>query len=186
MTQTAQTIQWTYEDYLLFPDDGKRHEIIEGERYMSPSPTTKHQKISRRFLYVLEDYFRRTKAGEVFDAPMDVVLSDINIVEPDLLVILSARLSIITEKNIQGAPDLVIEILSEGTRKTDETTKKKLYEQYGVLEYWIIDPELDLVKVYRLSEGRYGRAEERAWERGETLTTPLLPGLEISLTELFL
>ena len=84
-----------------------------------------------------------------------------------------------------GAPDMVIEILSETTRKMDEVVKKKLYERYGVLEYWIVDPELALVKIYRLTDGRYGRAEERAQERGETLTTVLLPGLDISLTELF-
>jgi len=185
MAQTAQTIQWTYEDYLAFPEDGKRYEIIEGDCFMSPAPTTKHQRISRRLLYVLEDYFLRTKAGEVFDAPTDVILSDINIVQPDILVVLAARGSIITEKNIQGAPDLVIEIISESTRKTDETTKKKIYEQYGVLEYWIVDPELALVKIYRLTDGRYGRAEERAEERGETVTTVLLPGLDISLTEVF-
>jgi len=185
MGSSARAIQWTYEDYLAFPEDGKRHEIIEGERFMSPSPTTKHQKISRRLLYVLEDYFRRTKAGEVFDAPMDVVLSDIAIVEPDLLVVLAARASIITDKNIQGAPDIVIEIISETSRKTDEITKKKLYERYGVLEYWVVDPELELVKIYRLTDVRYTKAEERAEERGETVTTDLLPGLDISLTELF-
>jgi len=152
---------------------------------MSPAPKTKHQAVSGNLLTFLNVYLRRTKVGKVFDAPTDVFLSDINIVQPDLLVILAARASIITEKNIQGSPDLVVEILSENTRKTDETTKKKLYEQYGVLEYWIVDPELDLVKVYCLSEGRYGRAEERARERGETLTTALLPGLGIALTELF-
>ena len=185
MTQTAQIIQWTYEDYLLFPDDGKRHEIIEGNCSMSPSPKTRHQKISFRLTSLLDNYLRKTRTGEAFAAPTDVVLSDINIVEPDLLVILAARASIITDRNIQGAPDIVIEILSDSTRKTDEITKKKLYEQYGVLEYWIVDPELSQVKVYRLAEGRYGRFEERAEERHETLTTSLLPGLEILLTDLF-
>ena len=185
MAQTAQTIQWTYEDYLAFPEDGKRYEIIEGERYMSPAPKTKHQEVSGNLLYLLKAYLRQTKRGKVFDAPTDVILSDINIVQPDLLVVLAARTSIVTEKNIQGVPDLVIEIISESTRKTDETTKKKIYEQYGVLEYWIVDPELALVKIYRLTDGRYGRAEERAEERGETVTTVLLPGLDISLTEVF-
>ena len=185
MGEPAQTIPWTYEDYLLFPEDGKRYEIIEGDCYMSPSPSTRHQKISFRLGYLLQDYLQSTKAGEAFDAPMDVVLSATNIVQPDLLVILAVRTFMITEKNIQGAPDLVIEILSETTRKTDEVVKKKLYERHGVLEYWIVDPELALVKIYRLSDGRYAKAEERAEERGETLTTALLPGLDISLTELF-
>jgi len=185
MTQIAQTIQWTYEDYLSFPEDGKRYEIIEGDCFMSPAPRTRHQKISFRLGYFLQDYLQRTKAGEAFDAPTDVVLSATNIVQPDLLVILAVRTFMITEKNIQGAPDLVIEILSETTRKMDEVVKKKLYERHGVLEYWIVDPDLALVKIYRLTDGRYGRAEERAQERGETVTTALLPGLDISLTELF-
>jgi len=185
MAQTAQTIQWTYEDYLAFPEDGKRYEIIEGDCFMSPAPRTRHQQVSRNLLTILHTYLKRTKLGEVFDAPADVIFSDTNIVQPDLLVVLAARTSIITEKNIQGVPDLVIEILSETTRKMDEVVKKKLYERHGVLEYWIVDPELALVKIYRLTDGRYAKAEERAQERGETVTTVLLPGLDISLTELF-
>jgi len=185
MGEAAQTIPWTYEDYLLFPEDGKRYEIIEGDYYMSPAPRTRHQEVSGNLLYFLKAYFKRTKRGRVFAAPTDVILSDISIVQPDLLVILAARTSIITEKNIHGAPDLVIEILSETTRKTDEVVKKKLYERYGVSEYWIVDPDLALVKIYRMTDGRYAKAEERAQERGETLTTALLPGLDISLTELF-
>jgi len=185
MAQTAQTIQWTYEDYLAFPEDGKRYEIIEGDCFMSPAPRTKHQIVSANLLTFLNIYLRRTRAGKVFDAPTDVILSDTNVVQPDLLVVLAARAAIITEKNIQGAPDLVIEILSETTRKMDEVVKKKLYERHGVLEYWVVDPELALVKIYRLTNGRYAKAEERAEERGETLATALLPGLDISLTELF-
>ncbi len=185
MGESAQTIPWTYEDYLLFPEDGKRYEIVEGDCYMSPAPRTQHQRVSRNLLTIIHTYLRRTKIGEVFDAPADVIFSDTNIVQPDLLVILATRTSMITDKNIQGAPDIVIEILSETTRKTDEITKKKLYERHGVLEYWIVDPDLALVKIYRLTDGRYGRAEERAQERGETLTTVLLPDLDISLTKLF-
>jgi len=185
MGEAAQTIPWTYEDYLAFPEDGKRYEIIEGDYHMSPAPRTKHQEVSGNLLYFLKAYFKRTKGGRVFDAPMDVILSDINVVQPDLLVILAARVSIITDANIQGAPDMVIEILSETTRKMDEVVKKKLYERHGVLEYWIVDPDLALVKIYRLTDGRYAKAEEVAQERGETLTTALLPGLDISLTEVF-
>ena len=185
MGEPAQTIPWTYEDYLAFPEDGKRYEIVEGDCYMSPAPRPKHQDISFRLTAFLYRHLQKTRQGRAFAAPTDVILSDTNIVQPDLLVVLAACASIITEKNIQGAPDIVIEIISETSRKTDEITKKKLYERYGVLEYWIVDPELELVKIYRLSDGRYGRAEERAEERGETLTTALLPGLDISLTELF-
>ena len=185
MASSAQAIQWTYEDYLAFPEDGKRYEIIEGDCFMSPAPRTRHQRVSLKLATALEIHLTRHKAGVVFDAPTDVVLSKVDVVQPDLLVVLATRTFIITEKNIQGAPDLVIEILSETTRKTDEVVKKKLYERHGVLEYWIVDPELALVKIYRLSDGRYERAEERAEERGEALSTLLLPGLTVSLADLF-
>ena len=141
--------KWTYEDYLLFPDDGKRHELIDGEHYVTPSPNTKHQRLSVKLCTDLENFLRKTSLGMVFSAPCDVVLSDIDVVEPDLLFISTDRKDIITEKNIQGAPDLVVEILSDSTRKTDEITKRKLYEQHDIKEYWIFDPELETVKVYR-------------------------------------
>jgi len=185
MGEPAHAIPWTHEDYLLFPEDGKRYEIVEGECHMSPAPRTNHQFVSGRLFMRLGLYLEKTKIGKVLSAPTDVILSATNIVQPDLLVVLAARTAIITDGNIQGAPDLVIEILSETTRKTDEMIKKKLYERYGVTEYWIADPELSLVKIYRMTDGRYGRVEERTQERRETLTTALLPGLEISLAEIF-
>ena len=132
---------------------------------------------------------------------MDVVLSDINVVEPDLFFIASEQASIITEKHIMGVPDLVVEIISAGSRKTDEIIKRRLYEQYGVKEYWIVDPELESVKVYRwhgnmchtehvpnrtgMQETGFVRAEELSAENGGALTTPLLPELVIPLPEIF-
>jgi len=185
MQQKARDIKLTYEDYLLFPDDGKRHELIDGEHYMTPSPSTRHQKISRNLFYFLEDHLRKCGGGELFDAPMDVVLSDQDVVQPDLLFVSVARKSIITERNIQGPPDLVIEITSEGTRKIDERTKRKLYEGYGVIEYWIVDSELESVKVYQMTEKGYVRNAELSREKDDMLTTHLLPGLKISLNEVF-
>ena len=127
----------------------------------------------------------RNKAGHVFAAPCDVVLSNLDVVEPDVLFISSARSSIITEENIQGPPDLIVEILSESTRKTDEIVKRKLYERFGVKEYWIVDPELETVKIYRLTDQRYVRVAELSRESGDTLATPLLPGIQIPLSSLF-
>ena len=124
MGEPAQAIPWTYEDYLLFPEDGKRYEIVEGDCYMSPSPSTRHQKISFRLGYLLQDYLQSTKAGEAFDAPMDVVLSATNIVQPDLLVILAARTSIITDANIQGAPDLVYRYIHRLTHYANSKSKR--------------------------------------------------------------
>lgn len=152
---------------------------------MTPSPNTKHQRLSFKLAAAFADFLRMHRLGEVFAAPYDVVLSDEDVVEPDLLFISTARSTIITEKNIQGPPDLTVEILSTGTRKTDEIIKRKLYERYGVREYWIVDPELETVKIYRLSDEGYARPIELAREANETLSTPLLPGFQVPLADLF-
>ena len=97
----------------------------------------------------------------------------------------TGRASIVTEDNIQGAPDLVIEILSPSTRRTDEIVKRKLYERFAVPEYWIVDPELEIVKVYRFEGGRYVRAAELSLESSDALETPLLPGFRLPLADVF-
>lgn len=185
MAHGRSPVKFTYEDYLLFPDDRHRHEIIDGEHYVTPSPSTRHQKISLRLSSTLFLYLRKTKLGEVLEAPCDVVLSNVDVVQPDLLYVSSANASIITEKHVRGAPDLIIEILSETTRKADEVTKRKLYQRHGVAEYWIVDPVIETVKVYRLRENAYVREAELSLETGDTLSTSLLPELEIPLAEIF-
>ncbi len=184
MSPKGHSVKFTYEDYLLFPEDGKRHELIDGEHFMTPSPSTKHQRILGNLFLAFRTFLKEHKIGEIFVAPCDVVLSDLDVVEPDLLFVSSGRSSIITEKNIQGPPDLVVEILSETTRKTDEIIKRKLYEHHGVSEYWIVDPELETVKVYRMGDEGYARTGEYSKENTDTLTTPLLPGLQIPLSEI--
>lgn len=178
-------VKFTYEDYLLFPDDGRRHELIDGEHYMTPSPSTKHQQISMNLARALSNYLVTCRIGMVYPAPYDVVLSDTDVVQPDLVVVLAAHLSIITDRNVRGVPDLLIEILSEGTRKTDEIIKRKLYERHGVQEYWIVDPELETMKVYRMTLQGYRRVAELSRETSDILSTPLLPDLSIPLTDLF-
>jgi Uma2 family endonuclease len=177
--------KFTYEDYLLFPDDGKRHELIDGEHYVKPSPITKHQKISGTLFGCFFTHIQRTKIGQLFAAPMDVVLSDLDVVQPDLLFITNKRASIINEKNIQGPPDLVVEILSESSRKTDEMIKRKLYERFRVSEYWIVDPELESIKIYRLSDQGYSRIAELSVEAYDTLTSPLFPDWQLPLSQIF-
>ncbi len=178
-------VKFTYEDYLLFPDDGRRHELIDGDHFVTPAPRTKHQIASANLSGLLFAHLQRTKAGRVLTAPTDVVLSDLDVVQPDLLFTSSARAAIITEKNIQGPPDLAIEILSETTRRTDEVIKRKLYDRFGVPEYWIVDPELETVKVYRMTQQGYQRTAELSKESGDVLTTPLLPDLHIPLAAIF-
>ena len=177
----------TYDDFVLFPDDGKRHEIIDGEHYVTPSPNLRHQQLVGRLYLEVALYLRdHPQAGQVFLSPLDVVLSDYDVVEPDLLFVAGDQTGIMTEKNIQGPPALVVEVLSKSTRKRDAQIKRRLFERTGVREYWLVDPELDTVQVFRPSpDGKLARVHELSAEDDETLTTPLLPGCAIGLRELF-
>lgn len=178
-------VKFTYDDFVQFPDDGKRHELIDGEHYSTPSRDLKHQTIVGNLTALMWRHLKGTQAGEVFLGPLDVVLSRFDIVAPDVLFVSEARRHVLTLENIQGAPDLVVEIGSPDTRRRDELIKRGLYERFGVSEYWVVDPDLDLIKVYRLIDGRYVRVAELTLGAGDVLTTPLLPGLELPLTEIF-
>ena len=182
---SAPSVKYTYDDFLNFPDDGKRHEIIDGEHYVTPSPNTKHQTICVSLVFALRTYLQGRPLGAVFVAPFDVVFSDLDVVEPDLLYISRERAGVLTENHVHGAPDLVVEILSPSTRKTDETTKRKLYERFDVREYWVVDPELETIKIYRRVDGAFARAAELTAEAGDTLTTPLLPDFSVTLADVF-
>jgi Uma2 family endonuclease len=178
-------VKFTYEDYLLFPDDGRRHELIDGDHYMTPSPSERHQRIVLNLAYFIAAHLKQHPVGRLYTAPFDVMLSNLDVVQPDLVFISSTKVSIITAQNIQGVPNLLIEILSESTRRTDEIIKRKLYERYGVQEYWIVDPELEAVKVFRMTPQGYSRVAELSNEASDTLGTPLLPDLSIPLIDLF-
>jgi Uma2 family endonuclease len=169
----------TYEDYLLLPDDGRRHEIIDGEHHVSPSPNMRHQRLSKRIVAALLPY-EKLGLGEVFYAPATVVLSPSNIVEPDVFFITRERSHLVTEKNVQGAPDLVVEILSGSNREYDKRVKRKTYERYGVAEYWIVDGDDRTVTIYRRSGAAF--VESLA---AESVTTPLIPGFSLALRDLF-
>jgi Uma2 family endonuclease len=186
VTRTDPGVKLTYDDFLRFPDDGKRHELIDGEHYVTPSPNTKHQKVSGNLHWLIRSYLEAHPIGEVFYAPFDVVLSRFDVVEPDLLYMSRERAAqVLTSKNTQGAPELVIEIASPGTRKRDETIKRRLYERMAVAEYWVVDPDVDTIRVYRHDGARYTRPLELSREAGDILTTSLLPGLELPLTGVF-
>ncbi len=177
----------TYDDFLLFPDDGRRHEIIDGEHYVTPSPNLRHQRLVGRLFLSIGNYLAaHPGAGQLFLAPLDVVLSYHDVVEPDLLFVAGDQSAIMTEKNIQGPPALVIEVISKSTRKKDAQTKRRLFERTGVREYWLVDPELDLVQVLRASpDGKLVRVEELTAEDDAILTTPLLAGWQLTMRALF-
>ena len=179
-------VKLTYEDFLLFPDDGQRHELIDGEHYVTPSPNTKHQRVSGNLHLLIGSWLEIHQVGRVFYAPYDVVFSNFDVVEPDLLYLSNERMAeVVTPQHVRGAPEIVIEISSPGTRKRDETIKKRLYQRSGVLEYWVVDPELDVVRLYRRREEGFARAVELSSEADDTLTTNLLPGLEMPLRRIF-
>jgi len=185
-TSTRPAVKLTYDDFLLFPDDGKRHELIDGEHYVTPAPNLRHQRISGKLYMAIGKYLESHPIGEVFFAPLDVVISQIDIVEPDLLYVSRERAAdILIPQHVRGVPDLVIEIASKGTRKRDETVKRRLYERTGVSEYWTVDPQIDVIGVYRREGSTFGRAIELSREAHDTLTTALLPSLEMPLTRIF-
>jgi Uma2 family endonuclease len=175
----------TYNDYARIPDDGKRHEVIDGEHYVTPAPSLWHQRLIARFFRWLDGFVFRNGLGEVLFTPCDVVLSWNDVVQPDLLFISKERAGIAGKENIRGAPELVVEVLSKSTRRLDEHVKLRLYERFGVREYWIVDGFRMAVSVYRLSDGVFHLAFELSAGAGDVLTTPLLPGLEIPLAEIF-
>jgi Uma2 family endonuclease len=175
----------TYDDFVLFPEDGLRHEILDGEHYVSAAPYLRHQAVSMNLSGLLSSFIRSHGLGRLFAAPTDVLLSRHDIVEPDLVFVSKERLQILTEKNIQGAPDLVIEILSGSTKKVDQGIKLERYERFGVQEYWLVDPDRNTITVYRSDSERFQRAAVLSTEAEDVLQTPLLPGLDLRLSEVF-
>jgi Uma2 family endonuclease len=176
----------TYDDFVLFPDDGKRHELIDGEHYVTASPNTKHQQVLVELAYLIRAWLEEHPVGRLFVAPYDMVLSQFDVVEPDLIYLSNERAAeIMTAAHLRGAPELVVEIGSPSTRQRDETIKRHLYERTGVSEYWFVDPELDVVRMYLRAGEKFTRPQELSHEVGDTLTTPLLPGLALPLSRIF-
>ena len=185
MKPLSPRVKLTYDDFVLFPDDGKRHELVDGEHYVTPSPNTRHQQISGDLFALIWTYLEAHPVGRVFHAPYDVVFSDFDVVAPDLLYVSNERAAeVVTAQHVQGVPDIVVEIASPGTRKRDETIKRSLYERAGVSGYWIVDPETDVVGLYRRTREGFDRAMELSREAGDVLATLLMPGLALPLTRL--
>ena len=175
--------KFTYQDYIRLPDDGNRYEVINGELIMVAAPNTYHQSVSGNLEFALRSFIVNNKIGKIFDAPVDVVLSENNVVQPDILFITKENYHIITEKNISGAPDLVIEILSEGTAYRDLIDKKELYAQFGVKEYWIVDPIKQRVEVFENRNSDFELTQQLK-ETGKA-KSKVLNGFEVNLTEIF-
>ena len=182
MVITKTRRKFTYEDYRNTPD-GIRYELLDGELIMVPAPNMVHQGLSTILLRLIDTLVTLQKLGKVFHAPTDVVFSDTDTVQPDLIFVSNERAHIITENNIRGAPDLVIEILSPSTAGRDRTFKRTLYERHGVREYWMVDPAARNVTVLLLGENGYELAG--IYGEGQTLTSPTLPGFGLNLDDIF-
>jgi Uma2 family endonuclease len=186
MATPAYKLRYTYDDYLLFPEDGMRHEIIGGEHYVTAAPSRKHQIAVGNLHRILATFIYERRLGRLYPGPLAVVLSNEDVVEPDLLFISQERSAIEQDRGAFGAPDLVIEVLSPFTRRTDENLKRRLYEASGVREYWIVDPLQETVEVHLPAEsGEYRVAAELSAGAGDVLATPLLPGLAVPLERIF-
>jgi Uma2 family endonuclease len=169
-----------YREYCCFPDDGRRHEIIDGDHYVNPAPSTYHQTVSRRLQHQLYTQIELTGRGVVYNAPVDVQLTDHDIVQPDLVVVLTSRMQMITPTKIKGVPDLIVEILSPSTASNDATLKKQLYERVGVAEYWIVDPDNHTVEQLVLADGRYERRPA-----ADAIPLSILEGVAVRLADVW-
>lgn len=173
----------TVDDYRSLPEAGPRYQLIEGDLYIAPAPNRFHQEISRNLQFKILLYLRETGRGKVFNAPFDIYLDRTNAYQPDLIIVLNDRLHILTEAGAEGAPNLVIEILSPKTRQLDLEYKRKAYPRFGVQELWIIDPDPRLTTQHRFAAD--GRVVTAVASESDLLSSPLLPGFTISGAELY-
>jgi len=172
----------TADDLWKMPDDGNRYELLDGEIVVSPAPLTKHQRIVGAGFMLLVAA-ERAGYGQVYVAPVDVVLDEHNVVQPDVLFVISERLSIVMEKNIQGAPDLVIEVLSPSTSSKDLGDKLSTYERFGVRYCWLVSPEAEVIRRFALQGGTF--VEDVPLRSGDQLTCPLFPTVSIDVATFF-
>jgi Uma2 family endonuclease len=150
-TQPAQN-RWTYAEFARLPDDGNRYEVIAGELHMTPAPRPLHQRVAFELGRLLGNFVEEHKLGWVLPAPIDVLFAEGDYLEPDLVFLRRERVGLITDRGVEGAPDLVIEVLSGSTASRDRGIKRERYARFGVQQYWIVDPEGMQVEVYRMLE----------------------------------
>ncbi len=174
--------KFTHADLLSLPEDNKRREIIEGELFVTPSPIANHQTILLNLAKTFLDYLNDHPIGKVYVSPLDVILSEFDVLQPDLMFVLKERTGIVKDW-VRGAPDLVIEILSPTTAARDRGIKLKAYARFGVKEYWIVDPDERAVEVCRLTPEGYTLAQTCG--RKDTLASTLLPGFALSVGSIF-
>lgn len=177
-----ESLRFTYEDYVLLPED-RRYEIVDGELLLTPAPTPYHQTVAKRLGFLLDAHVQGMHLGEVFIAPCDVVLSRFDVLQPDIFFVSAERMSIIGEKYISEAPDLVVEVLSPSTADRDRVAKARQYAKFGVREMWIADPKAHTIEV--LVNSSEGFRRETVYAGADVLRSPIIPALEIPLGRVF-
>lgn len=176
----VQRVVLTYADLQTMPEDGRRYEILEGELCVTPSPSTQHQRVSGNLTFVLQSHVTQHDLGELFYAPLDVILDRHTVVEPDILFVAKDRLGIIRERAIEGAPDLIVEIASPSTEDRDRGPKRQAYERYGVAHYWCVDPYALTLTELVLEQGSYRL--RGTFRSPATFRSALFPELAIDLS----
>ncbi|MCX7824677.1 MAG: Uma2 family endonuclease [Verrucomicrobiae bacterium] len=170
-------------DYEQMPEGPPYYQVVEGELVMSPSPGTPHQDIVLNLVLLIGHYLEEHPIGTLHVAPLDVFLSDINVYQPDLVFVSRERRSLITDRGIEGAPDLVIEVLSPRTVRFDRGTKRKIYARTGVQELWLVDPDAKRIQIYRLTED--ADAPVATHGADAVFESSLLPGLRVEAAGVF-
>ena len=171
----------TYQDYAALPEDGRRYQILDGELCVTPAPGSRHQEISANLMVALHTYVKAHGLGKVLPAPLDVILSDTSIVQPDVVFVAAERLGSVSARGIEGAPTLAVEILSPTTAALDRRRKRDLYARHGVTYYWIVDGDTRTIEMYQLAGETY---ELLARATGDApVSVEPFPGL--SLTDLW-
>jgi Uma2 family endonuclease len=179
---------WTYRDLVALPEDQLRHELIDGEHVVTPSPGTVHQSVLLNLVRILLPYLDERGLGRMLLAPFDVKLSLFTVVVPDIVYFTAERFArAVNEKHATAAPDLVVEILSPGTRRRDKGRKRAVYDREGVREYWIVDPDAQAITTLRRPRAGAGLSDvtTASAAAGDVLESPLFPGLRIHLSHVF-
>ncbi|HYG73558.1 MAG TPA: Uma2 family endonuclease [Planctomycetota bacterium] len=176
-------IRFTYEEYQALPETGPRYQLVDGDLIMSPAPSFRHQDILAELSFLLGSHVRSSGLGKLLFAPLDVILSDEDVFQPDIVYISNARRSIIVPEGLRGTPDLCVEILSPSNKNLDLKTKRLLYARFGLPELWIVDPDANTAQVFRLQEDP--NQPIGTYSQNETLTSPSFPGFSLELAKVF-
>ena len=174
--------KFTYEDYYYAPED-KRYELHDGDLVVVPAPKEQHQDMVGTLYYFLRAFVLGRMLGRVYIAPFDIVFTNHDVVQPDVIFVSNEKLNIITPDNIQGAPDLVIEVLSPSTAHRDRTFKRALYARHRVGEFWLVDTNARLIEVLLLGESEYETVG--TYGAGQTLTSPTLTDFSLNIDDIF-